>query len=110
MTPRIAPQPPKVPDAELLALRAGGLWPAEIARRLGLNRHTVIDRLGRLRRQGVPVPTPGRPRPSPWRRVSDEEILALTGDCLGRAEIPARVGLSPMTNKKSLTSKYASDI
>ncbi|HYB72756.1 MAG TPA: MucR family transcriptional regulator [Candidatus Sulfotelmatobacter sp.] len=86
-------RPLAVPDAELLALRRAGLWNPEIARRLGCSVPAVNARLQKLRRQGVPVPTPPGPRPNAARRVSDEALLALVRQGLRPAAIAARLGL-----------------
>lgn len=93
--PAIAPRLLKASNATLVALGGEGLWASQIAALTRMATGAVRARLRRLRRGGVAVPPPTRPRPNPWRRVSDEEILSLVGRGLRRAEIAARVGLSP---------------
>lgn len=94
VSPAIPPFQPKATDEELLALRLAGLWPSQIAARTGLTPSGVKYRLRALERRGVPVPPPAGPRPNPWRRVSDEQLLALVRGGLRQAEMAARVGLS----------------
>jgi len=59
----------------ILDLRTKGLWPLEIARRLGIRPQLVRKILWQLRRQRVTVPTPSRPRPNKWRKMSDQRFL-----------------------------------
>jgi DNA-binding MarR family transcriptional regulator len=90
--------PPQVPrnrttNQEILKLSTSGLWPSEIAARTGLASDTVARRLRNLRRAGVPVPTPKRPRPNSRRRLADEKFLPLVRKGLKPAEIAARLGV-----------------
>ncbi len=89
----MAPRP-KVPDAEVLALRQAGLWSGEIAARTGLSRTAVTRRLSNLRQSGVAVPRPRGMRPHRGRPVSYENLLALTRKGLPPAKIAARLGIS----------------
>ena len=90
--PAVTPFQRKATDAELFALRDEGLWPAEIARRTGMKRTSVLARLGRLRRRGQSMRTPTTPVPNAWRRVSDVDLLALVQAGQSPAEIAARRG------------------
>ncbi|HET8564832.1 MAG TPA: MucR family transcriptional regulator [Candidatus Binatia bacterium] len=83
----------KIGTQQILALRAAGLWPSDIAARLGLSRHAVLKRLWELRKKGVHVPRPKTPRPITRRRVTDDEFLALVAKGLKPAAIAARVGM-----------------
>jgi predicted transcriptional regulator/transposase len=82
-----------VPDADLLALRAAGLWNREIAQRTGLSLPGVNGRFQKLRRKGVAVPSPPGPQPNAMRRVSDEQLLALVREGLRPAEMTRRLGV-----------------
>jgi DNA-binding Lrp family transcriptional regulator len=87
-------RPRKITDAQLLALREAGRWLREIAAQTGMTVGGLRDRLRRLRRQGVAVPVPARPRPNPQRRVGDAELLALAQAGLRAPDIARRVGLT----------------
>ncbi len=91
--PGVGPIRRTVPDAELLALRHAGLWDTEIAARVGMKVHAVSERLRKLRNRGVPVPRPARPVPSPQRRVSHEQLIALARENLSGRAVARRVGL-----------------
>lgn len=73
----LPPHQPRHPvdRQRILALRIEGLWPLEIARRLRIRPQNVRKILWQLRRQRVIVPTPSRPRPNKWRKMSDERFL-----------------------------------
>jgi ribosomal protein S25 len=78
----------------ILALRTEGLWPLEIARRLRIQPQLVRKILWQLRRQGVVVPTPSRPRPNERRKMSDERFLRALRRGGGRAKIAERLAVS----------------
>jgi len=70
----LAPVPGFVERARpILDLYEGGLWPSQIAARLGVKKSGVLKTLWKLRRRGVAVRRPERPRPSPRRRVGASE-------------------------------------
>ncbi|MGH6962447.1 MAG: hypothetical protein ACREE7_18360, partial [Dongiaceae bacterium] len=78
----------------LLALRREGMWPIEIARRLGIKAQLVRKILSLLRRDGVEIPTPSRPRPNKRRRMLDEDFLRAFRRGGTTARIAARLGVS----------------
>ncbi len=78
----------------ILALRCAGLWPLEIARRLRIQPQLVRKILSILRREGVRVPTPSRPRPNSRRRVSDERFLLAVRQGGGPGAVAKRLGVS----------------
>jgi transposase len=82
-------------DRRLAELSAAGLWPAQIAERLGLHASFVASRLWKLRRKGLAAPPAGR-RPAHNRKVTDEQLVAFTSDGLRGSEIATRVGMHPM--------------
>ncbi len=102
--PGIPPLAPKVNKAELIALCRAGLWPSEIAARLGLRPKVVTSHLYDLRQQGVTLPRPTGPIPTPRRRATDEQLLALAREGLPTSEIAARLGLARATAKARLAS------
>ena len=95
VSPAITPRVRKVDDATLLALCEAGLGNRDIAARTGMTVSAVRSRLDRLRGRGIAVPEPAGPGPTPWRRMTDEELLALVGGGVRASEIAARVGVSP---------------
>ena len=105
---RAAPPRPRplvdAKDAQLLALRQAGLWNQEIGQRTGMKPGTVSARFERMRERGVSVPTPARPVPTPRRRVSDEQLIALIRQGLRPAEIAGRVKLSTSNVRVRLRS------
>jgi AraC-like DNA-binding protein len=78
----------------ILALRRAGLWPLEIARRLRIQPQLVRKILWQLRRQGVAISTPSRPRPIKKRRVTDEAFLRAFRRGGTPAQMAARLGVS----------------
>ena len=70
---------PQIDDTQIQTLAAEGLSPTEIAKRLGLPRSTVRDRLKRLDLASLPPPTEdvSTPRVPP---VYDDLLLAMMGD------------------------------
>ncbi len=84
----------KVTDSDLLALRQQGLWNREAAQRLGISRRTVHKRLARLARRGIAVPPPVGPRPNPWRKVTDEQVLTLARQGHSARAMAAQLGIT----------------
>lgn len=80
--------------ARILALRRAGLWPLEIARRLRVNPQLVRKVLWLLKQQGVPIPTPARPRPNKRRRVTDARFLRAFREGHTPVEVAALLGVS----------------
>ncbi len=93
---------PRATDAELLALRKGGLWFREIAAQIGVSPAAVRQRFRRLRRRGVTVPRPRRRPAHPLRRVTDEQLLSLRKAGFWSSQIAARVGLRVGTVRQRL--------
>ena len=88
---------PKVPDAQILALRRQGFWSPEIARRVGMTTSSVNRRLRELRRRRMTVPAAASPRPSGTRRVTDDELVTLARRDLDARTIARRKGVTPTT-------------
>jgi transposase len=84
---------PSKDDRRILSLRSRGLWPSEIASIMGVSAELVHHRLGRLKRKGVTFGSPTRPWPNANRKVTDDEVLALTKSGLSVPEIAAKVGV-----------------
>jgi hypothetical protein len=78
----------------ILALRRQGLWPLEIARQMQLKVQVVRKILWSLRGQGIPVPTPSRPRPIKNRVATDAEFLSAFRRGGTIDGIAARLGVS----------------
>ncbi len=89
------PRQPRLSESELLALCQAGRWPSQIAATRGVTTSNIIQRVRRLRRRGIAVPTPTSPRPNPMRRVSDDALIELARAGLGAKAIAARVGIRP---------------
>ena len=96
------PVGPGVTDDELLEFRRTGLWPRDIAARTGLSVRVVSKRLWRISQRGISVPRPTGPKPSPRRRVTDDELLGLAREGLGATEIAVRVALHPSNVRRRL--------
>ncbi|MBI3824971.1 MAG: MucR family transcriptional regulator [Candidatus Rokubacteria bacterium] len=79
---------------QILALRRQGLWPLEIARRIGAKPQAVRKILWQLRNQGVKIPTPGRPRPIKRRLMSDEDFLKAWRHGGRPVDVARRLGVS----------------
>src|SRR5262245_26042585 len=84
---------PSKDDRRILSLRNKGLWPSEIASRMGIRAELVHHRLGRLKEKGVAFRAPTRPWPNANRKVTDDEVLALAKPGLSVPEIDAKVGV-----------------
>jgi len=78
----------------ILPLRRQGLWPLEIARRLRIKPQYVRKTLWQLRRQGVTIPTPSRPRPITSRLVTDDAFLRAFRRGGSTAQIARRLGVT----------------
>lgn len=107
LLPPPRPSQPTFTDQQLLKLRTAGLWPSEIAARLGTTAVAVRKRVRKLRRQGVVIAEPGRPAPNGRRRVSSEAFLTLVRKGLSLAKIAARLGVqtSYVIGKKNYLRK-----
>jgi Winged helix-turn-helix DNA-binding len=89
-------------DLKILSLRNRGLWPSEIASRLGIPVRSVLWRFERLRRKGFTLSSPTGARPNANRKVTDEEILACVRSRLSMPEIAAKVGITTPTVHKRI--------
>lgn len=58
------------------------------------------------RRSGVET---GGPRPNPWRRASDDRLVALVKAGLRASEIAARVGIAKMTVYRRIAASHSQD-
>ncbi len=90
--------------AQILALARAGLRIREIAARTGLTPGAIRGRLGTLRRRSVAVPSLPGARPNSRLRVSDEQLLALARQGLGRNEIARQLGMAETTTFGRLAS------
>jgi len=81
-------------DLKILTLGKRGLWPSQIASRLGTKVSAVLWRFERLRQKGFTIPRPTSPKPNAHRKVTDEELLAVARSGLSIPEIAARLEMS----------------
>ena len=93
---------PSKEDLKVLSLRNRGLWPSEIASRLGIPVRSVLWRFERLRRKGFTLPSPTGARPNANRKATDGEILACVRSRLSMPEIAAKVGITTPTVHKRI--------
>jgi ROS/MUCR transcriptional regulator protein len=89
-------------DRKILALRKRGLWPSQIASRLGTKVSAVLWRFERLEQKGVILPAPTSPRPNAHRKVTDKELLTLARSRLSIREIAAKVGIATQNVHKRI--------
>jgi hypothetical protein len=81
-------------DRKILSLRQRGLWPNEIAPRLGIPLQSVYLRLQELKKAGFTIPRPTSLRPNAHRKVTNKTLLAVARSGLSLREIAAKLGIA----------------
>ena len=81
-------------NLKILTLGKRGLWPSQIASRLGKKVSAVLWRFERLRQKGLTVPRPTSPKPNAHRKVTDDELLAVARSGLSIPEIATKLGIA----------------
>ncbi len=87
-----------VPDEPIIALAQEGISAQKIARHLGRNSTTILERLRSLRQRGL------LPPPAPIVRVPDEPIIALAQQGFGAPTIGRRLSMSRRSVGKRLNA------